>query len=88
MRNISKESISIVWFKRDLKIHDNAALTMAANNQNNDLNKVLPLYVIEPDYWKLPDSSARHWRFIKAFKPWIRIVIIVYTCTIIFIFSS
>ena len=27
--------------------------------------KVLPLYIVEPDYWALPDSSARHWRFIS-----------------------
>ena len=25
----------------------------------------MPLYVVEPDYWRLPDTSARQWRFIK-----------------------
>ena len=64
MSNITKESIAIVWFKRDLRIHDHGPLTMAANLQNQAI-KVLPLYVIEPDYWDLPDSSARHWRFIS-----------------------
>ncbi|MEL7019959.1 MAG: FAD-binding domain-containing protein, partial [Pseudomonadota bacterium] len=27
---------------------------------------VIPLFVIEPDYWQLPDVSARHWRFLRA----------------------
>lgn len=64
MSNTSTESINIVWFKRDLRIHDHAPLTMAANLQSKGI-KVLPLYVVEPDYWRLPDSSARHWRFIS-----------------------
>ena len=63
MKSTSKESIVIVWFKRDLRIHDHEPLTIAASLQNKGI-KVLPLYVVEPDYWQLPDSSARHWRFI------------------------
>jgi deoxyribodipyrimidine photo-lyase len=58
-----KESIAIVWFKRDLRIHDHEPLTIAATLQSKGI-KVLPIYVVEPDYWQLPDSSARHWRFI------------------------
>lgn len=46
----------LVWFKRDLRIHDHPALSLAA-----DMGAVLPLYVIEPDYWALPDTSARQW---------------------------
>jgi deoxyribodipyrimidine photo-lyase len=61
--SLLKESIVIVWFKRDLRIHDHEPLTTAASLQNKGI-KVLPLYVVEPDYWQLPDSSARHWRFI------------------------
>ena len=48
----------LVWFKRDLRIHDHPALAMAAS-----LGAVLPLYVVEPDYWQLPDTSARQWDF-------------------------
>ena len=59
-----KESIAIVWFKRDLRIHDHEPLSLAASLQSQGV-KVLPLYVIEPDYWQLPDSAARHWRFIS-----------------------
>ena len=62
--SLPKESIVIVWFKRDLRIHDHEPLTAAASLQNKGI-KVLPLYVVEPDYWQLPDSSARHWRFIR-----------------------
>ncbi len=46
----------LVWFKRDLRICDHPALTLAAG-----LGSVLPLYVVEPDYWSLPDTSARQW---------------------------
>jgi deoxyribodipyrimidine photo-lyase len=61
--SLLKGSIAIVWFKRDLRIHDHEPLTTAASLQNKGI-KVLPLYVVEPGYWQLPDSSARHWRFI------------------------
>jgi deoxyribodipyrimidine photo-lyase len=64
MKSTLKESIAIVWFKRDLRIHDHAPLTIAASLQSQDI-KVLPIYVVEPDYWELPDSSSRHWRFIS-----------------------
>jgi deoxyribodipyrimidine photo-lyase len=64
MTSTPTESIAIVWYKRDLRIHDHAPFSMAVNNQSSGV-KVLPLYVVEPDYWKLPDSSARHWRFIS-----------------------
>ncbi len=48
----------LLWFKRDLRIHDHAALAMAA-----ELGPVLPLYIVEPAYWRLPDTSARQWAF-------------------------
>jgi hypothetical protein len=25
---------------------------------------VLPLYVVEPDYWQQPFASRRHWHFV------------------------
>ena len=48
----------LVWFKRDLRIHDHPALAHAAS-----LGPILPLYIVEPDYWHLPDTSARQWDF-------------------------
>ena len=47
---------TLLWFKRDLRIADHPALAMAGA-------RVLPVYIIEPDYWALPDTSARQWAF-------------------------
>jgi deoxyribodipyrimidine photo-lyase len=51
---------SVVWFKRDLRIHDHAPLFAAACAGL----PIVPLYIVEPEYWRLPDVSARHWHFI------------------------
>lgn len=53
------KSIHVVWFKRDLRITDHAPLFEAVRMGN-----VLPLYIIEPELWRQPDSSRRHWHFI------------------------
>lgn len=50
----------VVWFKRDLRCHDHAPLAAAAAR-----GPVLALYVIEPQFWQQPDSSSRHWQFIR-----------------------
>ncbi len=46
----------LIWFKRDLRIADHPALAAAGAH-------VLPVYIIEPDYWALTDTSARQWAF-------------------------
>lgn len=51
---------SIVWFKRDLRIHDHAPL-LAASQSNFP---VIPLYIVEPEYWQQPFASRRHWHFV------------------------
>jgi len=43
-----KETINIVWFKRDLRINDHTPLLVASNSGI----PVLPLYVVEPNYWQ------------------------------------
>ena len=48
----------LVWYKRDLRVHDHPALCMAAT-----MGAVLPVYIVEPAYWALPDTSARQWEF-------------------------
>ena len=53
--------ITVVWFKRDLRTDDHHALDEAAKR-----GPVLPLYIIEPDYWQQPDTSIRHWHFIAG----------------------
>lgn len=52
---------TIVWFKRDLRTRDHAPLAAAAALGE----PVIPLYVVEPDYWQLPDTSARQYGFME-----------------------
>ncbi|MDP5059117.1 MAG: deoxyribodipyrimidine photo-lyase [Pseudomonadales bacterium] len=54
------DAVQIVWFKRDLRINDHAPLLAASKTGA----AVLPLYIIEPDYWAQPFASKRHWSFI------------------------
>ena len=56
-----KQPIHIVWFKRDLRVTDHAPLAHAVA----DGLSVLPLYVIEPEYWQQDFASRRHWSFIR-----------------------
>jgi deoxyribodipyrimidine photo-lyase len=51
-------SYSVVWFKRDLRLHDHAALAAAAER-----GPVLCLVVVEPTHWQHPDASAQHLGF-------------------------
>ncbi len=53
--------VQLVWFKRDLRVQDNRALTHAAK-----AGPVLPIFVFEPELWHQPDMSARHWNFVHA----------------------
>ena len=55
-----QETVNIVWFKRDLRINDHRPLLEASNLGI----PILPLYVVEPDYWQQNFSSSRHWHFI------------------------
>ncbi|MEO0983861.1 MAG: FAD-binding domain-containing protein [Pseudomonadota bacterium] len=55
---MSAEPVHIVWFKRDLRVRDHAALAAAAAS-----GPVLPLFVAEPALWAQPDMSARQWAF-------------------------
>ena len=51
--------MQVLWFKRDLRVTDHAALSAAAVN-----GPLIPLYVIEPDLWAQPDMSARQYQFM------------------------
>ena len=51
--------MNVVWFKRDLRITDHRPLYEAAER-----GEILCLYIAEPDYWQLPDTSARQWMAI------------------------
>ena len=58
-KNVSPP-LHVVWFKRDLRVDDNRALAHAAAR-----GLVLPLFVVEPDLWRQPDMSGRHWSFVR-----------------------
>ncbi|HEX4870702.1 MAG TPA: deoxyribodipyrimidine photo-lyase [Nevskiaceae bacterium] len=51
--------LHIVWFKRDLRLHDHAPLAEAAEQ-----GTVLPLYILEPGLWQQDDASGRQWQFV------------------------
>ena len=50
----------VMWFKRDLRVYDNKALFRASK-----FGAVIPLFVVEKEFWCLPDSSARQWTFVS-----------------------
>lgn len=50
----------VVWFKRDLRLHDHAALVGASQQ-----GAILPLYILEPSLWHQPDLSHRHYVFLR-----------------------
>ena len=56
-----KKAIEIVWFKRDLRVFDHEPLFEASLTEY----PVLPLYIIEPDLWRQPYMSRRHWYFLN-----------------------
>lgn len=51
----STKQLQVVWFKRDLRVSDHAALASAVA-----AGPTLPLYVFEPELWRSPDMSSRH----------------------------
>lgn len=50
----------LVWFKRDLRVHDNGPLARACRSGK----PVICLYVIEPKLWAQPEYSARQYDFL------------------------
>ena len=61
MQSLQKRSVCIVWFKRDLRSAMNHALLQGAGAEW----PVLPLYIVEPEYWSQPDASYRHYQFMS-----------------------
>jgi deoxyribodipyrimidine photo-lyase len=52
--------VRVVWFKRDLRVEDHAALAAACEGDQ----AVLPLYIFEPELWRQPEMSGRHFAFL------------------------
>jgi len=53
-------SYALVWFKRDLRLQDHAALKEAAKT-----GPVRCIYVLEPELWIQADCALQHFEFIK-----------------------
>lgn len=51
---------SLVWFKRDLRWQDHAALAEASKN-----GPVRCIYIVEPELWLQPDCALQHFEFIR-----------------------
>lgn len=58
---LETDGISVVWFKRDLRIRDHAPLEAAILRNR----PTLLLYVAEPSLVKDPHYAERHWRFVS-----------------------
>ncbi len=57
----TKENLTVVWLKRDLRLHDNEAIYNAIDKGH----RVLIIYVIENLLVNDKHYSKRHWDFIK-----------------------
>jgi deoxyribodipyrimidine photo-lyase len=55
------QTINVVWFKKDLRLHDHLPLYQATVSPL----PVLLLFFFEPSMQQLPEQSARHWAFAK-----------------------
>lgn len=51
--------VQVVWFKRDLRVVDHEPLLRAI-----EAGKTIPLYIFEPNLWRQPDMSGRHFNFL------------------------
>jgi deoxyribodipyrimidine photo-lyase len=57
---MSKTTVNIVWFKRDLRLVDHEPLERAIQEGK----PVILIYVFEPSVMGYDDSDVRHWRFV------------------------
>jgi deoxyribodipyrimidine photo-lyase len=55
------KKVEVIWFKRDLRLFDNSLLSAASQKYT-----VIPLYIWEPELWRQPDMSYRHYSFLKS----------------------
>ena len=59
MKNTRNRLLNIVWFKRDLRVHDHAALSAALQQ-----GPILALYCWEPAIWQSEDASLAQQAFV------------------------
>ena len=51
----------IAWFRNDLRIFNNDAFNEATKSGN-----ILPIFIFDKEYYKLPTSSSFHLDFLKS----------------------
>ena len=51
----------IAWFRNDLRIFNNDAFNEATKSGN-----ILPIFIFDKEYYKLPTSSSFHLGFLKS----------------------
>ena len=54
------KDINILWFKKDLRIFDNEALTESLKDRD-----IIPIFIIEKELWIQKTYSDRQWQFCK-----------------------
>jgi deoxyribodipyrimidine photo-lyase len=59
--SVGRPDVQVVWFKRDLRVHDHGALAAAVATGS----PVLPLYVFEPSLIAHPHTAPRHIQLIR-----------------------
>jgi len=60
---LERPAVTIVWFKRDFRLEDHPPLARAASN-----GQVIPLWVIEPDWWRSPEMDRSHFLFAMQWR--------------------
>ncbi|KAB2639007.1 MAG: deoxyribodipyrimidine photo-lyase, partial [Verrucomicrobia bacterium] len=58
-----RERITLVWLKRDLRLHDHAPLAEASRSCAEG-GKAVAVYVRESDYWATDKASTEQWEFV------------------------
>lgn len=53
----------LVWFRRDLRLHDNLALAAACRDRSA---QVLALYIATPEQWKTHDMARARRVYLRA----------------------
>lgn len=56
-----QQPVTLIWFKRDLRIRDHQPLLEAARS-----GACIPLFIFEPEYWRQPDADRCHFDFCTA----------------------
>ena len=59
-----RERITLVWLKRDLRLHDHVPLA-EASRRCRDGGRALALYVRETGYWATDKASEDQWGFVS-----------------------